>query len=165
MKRVLVPVDGTPHSLTAVRAVVKEGPEAIARVDLVNVQPLLNRHVSGWIGKQQRDAWRADRAEAALQRALQLVAMAGIPVHSHMATGPVAAAIVEAARRLRSHEIVVAARRRNPLERMVADSVSAKLLELSPLPVRVIPGDDPAAFERLAVPAGLGLIALLVLAD
>jgi nucleotide-binding universal stress UspA family protein len=165
LKRVLIPVDGSTHSLEAVRAVLQEGPGEIAHVDLLNVQPMLNRHISGWIGKQQRDAWRADRAQAALQRAVQMVAIAGIPLRTHVAIGPVATAIAKAARELRSHEIVIAARRRNPLERLVANCVSARLLEISTIPVRVIPCDDPPALERIAVPAGLGLIALLVLTD
>jgi nucleotide-binding universal stress UspA family protein len=165
MKRVLIPVDGSPRSLEAVRVVLGEGSREIARIDLVNVQPQLNRHISGWIGKQQRDAWRADRAAQALRRAVQMVTVAGIPLQTHVALGPIAAAIAKAARQLKSHEIVIGARRRNPRERLVVNSVSTRLLEISTVPVRVIPCDDPPLIERLAVPAGLGLIALLVLSD
>ena len=64
MKRVLIPVDGSPQSLAAVRAAVREGPASIERIDLVNVQPLFNRHISRWIARATRDAWRAERSSA-----------------------------------------------------------------------------------------------------
>ena len=53
MKRVLIPVDGSAKSLEAVRAVTREGPQTIARVDLVNVQPLFNRHVGRWLARER----------------------------------------------------------------------------------------------------------------
>ena len=62
-------------------------------------------------------------------------------------------------------EIVVGAARRGPLGRWLANSVSARLLEMSPVPVRVIPGARASAIERIALPAGLALAALLFLAD
>jgi nucleotide-binding universal stress UspA family protein len=165
MKRVLIPVDGSQASLEAVRIVAKEGPDEIERIDLVNVQPLLNRHIAGWIGKQRRDAWRAERAQRAFAQAVQIAALSGIDVRTHLATGPVAAAIARAARELHANEIVLCSSRRNPIDRMLANSVSSRLLQVATVPVRIIPGAEPPFVERLAVPAGLGLIALFVLAD
>src|SRR5712664_555187 len=112
MKRVLIPVDGSARSLEAVRATVREGPNAIARIDLVNVQPLFNRHVSRWLTREQRDAWRSDRSQRALARARTIVEMSGIPCSEHSCAGPVAAVVTATAKRLRCHEIVVSARQR-----------------------------------------------------
>jgi nucleotide-binding universal stress UspA family protein len=164
MKRVLIPVDGSVKSLEAVRATLREGPEAIARIDLVNVQPLFNRRVARWVARGERDAWRAERSRRALARAKSIVEMSGIACRTHSATGPVAPVVAATARRLRSHEIVVGASRRGLLGRLLANSVSTQLLEAASIPVRVIPAAPAPLVEALALPAGLSLIALLLFA-
>jgi nucleotide-binding universal stress UspA family protein len=131
MKNVLVAVDGSDRSLAALREVLRHA-DAIARIDLVNVQPRLNRHISRWIGRSQRDAWRAERSATALGPARRLVELCGIPVRTHVALGEADAALRDTAERLGSDEVVTAPR---------------------------------SKVERIAVPAGLGLIALLLLAD
>jgi nucleotide-binding universal stress UspA family protein len=164
MRALLIAVDGTPASLEAVGAAVREGPDAIARIELLNVQPRLNRHIAAFVPRSMREGWREERARRALHGALARVRRSGIPCRTHMATGRVAPEIALAARSLAVDEIVIAARRRGPLARLLASSVSASLLPLSEIPVRVVPGGPPPAFERFALPAGLGLAALLLLA-
>lgn len=163
MKRVLIPVDGSAKSLEAVRATVREGVHAISSVELVNVQPLLNRHIGRWLTRAQRDGWRSERSQRALSRAKAIVEMSGIPCHTHSVAGPVAPRVAAAATHLRCHEIVVAAARRGLLGRLLANSVSTQLLEASSVPVRVIPAAPAPLVEALALPAGLGLVALLLL--
>jgi nucleotide-binding universal stress UspA family protein len=164
MKSVMIPVDGTPASLEAVRAALREGPGAIARIELLNVQPRLNRHIAAFVPRSMREGWREERARRALHGAAARVRRSGIPCRTHMATGRVAPEIALASRSLAVDEIVIAARRRGPLGRILARSVSASLLPLSEVPVRIVPGGAPPAFERFALPAGLGLAALLLLA-
>lgn len=79
MKRVQIHVDGSPRSLEAVRAAVREGPAAIERIELVNVQPLFHRHISRWVPRATRDAWRAERSAHELETARRIVAQSGIP--------------------------------------------------------------------------------------
>jgi nucleotide-binding universal stress UspA family protein len=171
VKRILIPVEGSAKSLEAVRATVREGPNAVARIDLVNVQPLFNRHIACWIARDQREAWRSERSQRALARAKKIVEMSGIPCETHSAAGPVAPMVAATAKRLRCHEIVVSSRQRSLLGRLLANSVSTRLIEVSSVPVRVIPaGPAPlvgapwsmAWAEALALPAGLSLIALLI---
>jgi nucleotide-binding universal stress UspA family protein len=164
MKRILIPVDGSPKSLEAVRATVRDGGGAIARIDLVNVQPLLSRHAARWLTREQRDGWRAERSAKALEKARRIVEMAAIPCTTHAATGPVAAAVALLARQLRSHEIVVGASRRTLLGRLLANSTSTQLLETAEIPVRVIPVAPAPLIEALALPAGIGLLALFFFA-
>jgi nucleotide-binding universal stress UspA family protein len=133
MKRVLIPVDGSPQSLEAVRATVREGRSAIERIDLVNVQPLFHRHISRWVPKATRDAWRAERSALALEPARRIVAHSGIPFGVHTLAGPMDRAIADAARALAVDEVAFM-----PRKSMV---------------------------ERLAIPAGLGFVALLIFAD
>jgi len=164
MKRVLIPIDGSPQSLAAVQAVVREGPAIVERIDLVNVQPLLNLHISRWTARATRDAWRAERSRDALDGARSLVDSSGIPWAAHAATGAIAASINRTARTLRSDEIVIGAARRGPFGRAFANSVSTQLLETSHVPVRVIPAAEAPLFGRIALPASLGLAALLFIA-
>jgi nucleotide-binding universal stress UspA family protein len=165
MKKILVPVDGSQHSLAGVRAALREGPSAIERIDLVNVQPLLNRHISGWIPRSHRDAWRAERGGEALATARALLEASGLPWRAHTLAGAPATVIADAARALDSDEIVIGAARRGPFARAFANSLSTRLLETSGVPVRVVPAADAPMLERFAIPAGLGLAALLLLAE
>ena len=164
MKRILIPVDGSAQSLAAVRAVVRDGPAHVERVDLVNVQPLLNLHISRWVPRATRDAWRAERSGAALKEARALLDASGIPWAAHATVGAVAASINGTARELGSDEVVIGATRRGPFARAFANSVSTQLLETSRVPVRVIPAAEAPIFGRVALPAGLGLAALLFIA-
>jgi nucleotide-binding universal stress UspA family protein len=164
MKRVLIPVDGSPESLAAVHAVVREGPAAVERIDLLNVQPLLNLHISRWISRDTREAWRRERSSEALQGARALLDSSGIPWAAHATAGPVAESINGTARTLGSDEIVISASRRGPFARAIANSVSTQLLETSRVPVRVIPASEAPMLGRVALPASLGLAALLYLA-
>jgi nucleotide-binding universal stress UspA family protein len=164
MKKILIPIDGSRQSLEAVRAAVREGPGAIERIDLVNVQPRLNRHIARWIPRSERASWRALRAENALREATKLMQSSPIPYRTHMAVGPVAASIDDAARVLHCDEIVVGASRRGPLGRWLANSVSTHIMAMSSIPVRVVPSAPAPYLERLAVPAGLGIAALLFMA-
>jgi hypothetical protein len=55
--------------------------------------------------------------------------------------------------------------RKNSLTRLVEDSVTNRVLELTPVPVEVIAGKAVSKLERYGVPAGIGTaIALLLLA-
>ena len=165
MKKILIPVDGSHESLAAVRAAMREGPSAVERIDLLNVQPLLHRHISRWIPKAQRDEWRAERSAAALAPARALLEASGFTWTAKAAAGAVAPTIARTAQALHSDEIVIGASRRGPFARAFANSVSTQLLAASDVPVRVIPTADAPLFQRLALPAGLGVIALLLLVD
>lgn len=161
---VLIPVDGTPVGLEAVRRVLRDEREALLRIELLNVQPLLNRHIAGHIVRPDREAWRLERSSHALEPARRMVAEAGVPCTLHAASGPVAEVVSAVARRLRVDEIVLATRRQSPLARLLGRSLSTRLLDKATVPVRVIPSASRSAFDRLAVPAGLGigLVAWLV---
>ena len=105
MKRILIPVDGSPESLEAVRAAASYGPAAISRIELLNVQPLLHRHISQWVAKRDRDAWRAQRAEEALAPARRIVEEAGIACRTHVRMGPFGQVVRETAQALGVREI------------------------------------------------------------
>lgn len=162
MKTILVPVDGSEHDARAVSAALKEGPGA--RIELLNVQPLLNRHVADRLPHSAIAAWRSERSATVLERARRQVQASGAECGTHAVAGPVTTSIVECATRLAADEIVLCATRRGPIGRLLANSVSVRLLEASPIPVRVVPAEVKPMIDRLALPAGLGLVALVMLA-
>ena len=133
MKRILVPIDGSARALETLRSVLRRGPLGVESVELVNVQPLFHRHIAQWIPKRARDAWRAQRSAAALAPAVRLAEASGLRFRAHAVAGDRRRAIAQAARDWRCDEIAEA-----------------------PLQAR-----DLAPW--LALPAGLGVIAWLIL--
>jgi YjbE family integral membrane protein len=165
MRRILVPVDGSSKGLAAVRAALAGGAGHIDRVELVNVQPRLNRHIARFLPRSEREGWREERAARAFESARRLVEANGVACRSHTVTGPFDRAIADAAKALHVQEIVVGATQRGPLARLLWNSRSTQLLESSGVPVRVIPVTPKPAFERLAIPVGISMAVLAFAMD
>jgi nucleotide-binding universal stress UspA family protein len=163
MRSILVPVDGSARDARAVKAALRDGTGT--RIELLNVQPLFHRHIADRLPRAAIAAWRAERSGAILERARSQVQAAGASCAIHAVAGPVTRCIVEHAKRLGVDEIVLSATRRGPIGRLLANSVSTRLLEASPIPVRVVPAEAKPMLDRLALPAGLGLVALLLLVE
>ncbi len=163
---VLVPVDGSPNALRAVRHVIAEyRRHHELRIQLLNVQPRVSRHAARFVSRADRDGWLHDRADAAMAAAVALLTDAGVPHQTHWATGERAEQICRAVGRLDIHHIVIGTARKNSITRMLEDSMTHRLLETTPVPVEVIAGDAVSKWERWGVPAGVvGLGGLIVLA-
>ena len=58
----------------------------------------------------------------------------------------------------------MATARKNSLTRLVENSVTNKVIELTPVPVEVIAGDAVSRWERYGIPAGLSALVALLLA-
>jgi len=166
MLKVLVPVDGSKNGLLAVRHAIDEYRRHHEMViHLFNVQPRLSRHISRFVSRGERHAYMHDRADAALAGAAELVRAAGVPFHTHWASGARADEICRIATRLGVQRIVMGTARKNSITRMLEDSVTHRVLETTPVPVEVITGDAVSRWERWGLPAGvLGAGGLLLLA-
>lgn len=166
MLKVLVPVDGSPNALRAVRHAIDEyRRHHELELHLLNVQPRFSRHISRFVSRQDREAWHRERADAALGSARDLLAQAEVPHQLHHATGDRAREICRAAERLGVHHIVMGTARKNSITRMLEDSATSKVLESTPVPVEVVSGDAISKWERWGLPAGVvGAGSLLVLA-
>lgn len=162
MKTVLIPVDGSPTGLQVVKNVLAGAHGGIDRIHLLNVQPRFTRHASRYLPRRTRDGWREERARAALEPARKLVAAAGVACITHAGVGRTEQVVADTARLLGVSEIVLGTKRRNPLGRLLANSLSSRLLEKASVPVRVIPVAPAPAFERFAAPVGIGLALLAV---
>ncbi len=165
MQRVLVPVDGSKNSEFALRHIVNEFlKDSAMEVHLLNVQPPLSQHVAQFVSRRNRDDWHRDEAEKALAPARRLLEQHGVPHAASYKLGERAKTIVDEARRLRCTQIVIATARKNSLTRMLQDSTTNQVLELTTVPVEVIAGDSVSRLERWGLPAGIGALIALLLA-
>jgi len=166
MQRILVPVDGSRNSGFAVRHVIAGFlKDSNVEVHLLNVQPPLSQHVAQFVSRRSRDDWHRDQADKALAPARRLLEQHGVPYAASHRLGERAKVIVDEARRLRCHHIVMSTARKNSLTRMLEDSTTNKVLEHTSVPVELIAGDAVSRLERWGMPVGVGtLIAMLVAA-
>jgi len=164
MQRILVPVDGSRNAEFAVRHVIAEFMKDSAKeVHLLNVQPPFSRHIAQFASRGNRDGWHRDQAEKALAPARRLLEQHGVPHASGYKLGDKGRVIADEARRLRCDHIVMSTARKNSLTRMLQDSTTNKVLELTGVPVELIAGDSVSSLERWGVPVGLGAaLALLI---
>jgi YjbE family integral membrane protein len=166
MLKVLVPVDGSENSLRALRHAIDEYQRHHElEIHLLNVQPQLSRHIASFISRHDRDGWHTEKANAALAGARKLLGTAGIAHHVHWSLGDRAVEICRMAASLGAHHIVMGTARRNSLTRMLEDSATDKVLQLTTVPVEVVAGASASKWESWGVPAGvLGAGGLVLLA-
>ncbi|HET7524490.1 MAG TPA: YjbE family putative metal transport protein, partial [Burkholderiaceae bacterium] len=158
MLNVLVPIDGSDNSLNALRHAVDEyRRDHDLKLHLLHVQPRLSRHISRFVSRHDRNAWHADRANAALAAARELLQRAGVPYEEQWCMGDRAEEICSAAQRLQCHHIVMGTARKNSLTRMLEDSVTDAVLASATVPVEVVVGRQISRLERWGVPTGVGI--------
>ena len=166
MMKILVPVDGSPNGKYAARHVIREFMKNRAmEVHLLNVQPPFPAHIARFFSKKNRETFHRDIGEKALRPMRDILDGSGVDYSVHIEVGNKAKRIAEAARRLNCDHIVMSTARKNSLTRMIEDSVTNSVLELTTVPVEVIAGDAVSKLERYGIPAGIGVgLALLALA-
>jgi Ca2+-transporting ATPase len=165
MLKVLIPVDGTRNSEFAVRHVVKQFMNNTAmEIHLLNVQAPFSSYITRFVSRKNVHDYHRDQAEKALRPIRQLLDSFGIPYAVHMEVGDKAECITAMARRLHCDHIVMSAARKNSLTRLVENSTTNRVLELTSVPVEVIVGDAVSRWERYGIPAGLGTLLALLLA-
>jgi nucleotide-binding universal stress UspA family protein len=167
MLKVLVPVDGSPNAMHAVRHVIDEYiKKSDFEVHLLNVQPPFSRHIARFVSRADRASYHREQAEQVLGPIRARLDDFRIPHAAHTRIGHKAETIAEEARRLRCDRIVLGTARKNSLTRMVEASVTNKVLDLTSVPVEVVVGDSVSKLERYGIPVGIGagIGALLFLA-
>ena len=163
MLKVLIPVDGSSNALKAVQHVINECiNNGMREVHLLNVRTPLTQHAARFISKRARIAFHRSEAEKALTPARALLERHGVPFSAHTELGKKAEVIDRVAQRLRVDQIVMGTARKNSLTRLIEDSVTNRVLELTRVPVAIVPGDSVSRLERIGVPAGIGAIVALL---
>jgi nucleotide-binding universal stress UspA family protein len=159
MLRILVPIDGSRNSNFVVPHIIREYQKNHAlEIHLLNIQPQFSWHISRFISNKSREQFHRERAERALCKVRRALDGFKVPYALHIEAGDKAKQITETARRLRCDHIVMVAARRSSLTRMLQDSTTNKVLELTPVPVEVIAGDAVSRIERYGIPAGIGTV-------
>ena len=153
----LVPCDGTPNALLAVRHaihLVRNGEPLM--VHLLNVQPPFSAYVARHVHRAVRADFQRERAGQALAGARAMLDSAGVPCRLHTEVGDKARCIADAAVRLCCDRIVMGTSRKSALARAVGNSLTGQLLESALVPVEVICGAPAGTLERICIPAGVG---------
>ena len=88
----------------------------------------------------------------------------GIPYSAHSEVEDRAKAITDTAHRLRCDQIIMSTARKNSLTRLIEDSVTTKVLELTQVPVEVIAGNTVSKCGRYGIPAEIAAAVALFLA-
>ena len=162
MDTLLLPCDGTPNALLAVRHAIDAFRRSDVRmVHLLNVQAPFSSYVARHVDRELRADFHHEQAEEALAEARRLLDAAGVPYRAHSEVGDKAHCIADAALRLGCNRIVIATTRKSALVRAVENSLTSQLLECCPVPVEVIGGAPAGALERVGIPAGVGAGAAL----
>jgi nucleotide-binding universal stress UspA family protein len=86
-----------------------------------------------------------------------------VPYTLHVEVGDKGELIARKAQELGCDHIVMSTARKNSLIRMIEDSVTNKVLELTTVPVEVIAGAPVSGIERYGIPAALASILGLAL--
>ncbi len=164
MLKILVPVDGSRNCEFAVKHVIKEFMNNTAmEIHLLNVQTPFRRDIARFVSRKTLHDYHHDAAAKALAPIKQMLDNFSIPYSAHVEVGERAKAITEIARRLRCDHIVMSTARKNSLSRLVEDSVTNKVLEMTSVPVEVIAGDAVSKWERYGIPAALAAAFALML--
>jgi nucleotide-binding universal stress UspA family protein len=165
MSKVLLPVDGSPNSLRAVRHVVNQylGDHS-AELHLLHVRTPFSQHVARFVSRGSRMQFHREEGQKALAGAREMLKRYGVPFVEHIELGDKAETITSAAQRLNVSQIVMGTARKNSFTRLVEDSVTNRVLELTQVPVQVVAGDAVSPLERFGVPAGIAALVLLAIA-
>jgi P-type Ca2+ transporter type 2C len=164
MLKVLIPVDGSGNCRLAVQQVIKEFMNNTAmEIHLLNVQPPFSREIARFVSRKSLHDYHRDEAVKVLAPIKQMLDGYGIPYSVHAELGQRAKVIANAARRLHCDRIVIGTARKNSLTRLVENSVTNKVIELTPVPVEVIAGDEVSRLERYGIPAAIGTAAALLM--
>ena len=140
MKRVLVPVDGSDDSLQAVREAIRlRNVPGTTEVHLLNVQPrIFAEETMIGLPADQIDSYYYERGGRALAPAEALLKEAGLPFASHRVVGPVVQSILDKQRELDCDSILMSTQGHGRIAGALLGSVSAKVLQLAPVPVTLV---------------------------
>lgn len=167
MMKVLIPIDETHNSLKAVQHAVNRFTQGQPmEIHLLHVRRPLPQHVARFLSPRSRAAWHREQAEKTLAVARRMLEKFGVPHAAHVEFGDDRARTIHnAARRFRADQILLGTARGNAITRMVRDSTTNRLLDITQVPVEVIAGEPLSMLERMGVPVGIGAaLTLLYLA-
>ncbi len=159
MLNILIPVDGSRNALRAVEYVIQYRAlhDELINVNLTNVQPRMSKYLTRFVPAHNVRLFQQERAEKALEGAVDLLSKAGVEHSVHMNRGDAAEAIVACAQKTKSQKIIMGTTRKNALSRFFDGSVVNKVMALTDLPVEVVAKENASKLQRFGIPIGVGL--------
>jgi nucleotide-binding universal stress UspA family protein len=142
----LVPVDGTPASMSAIEYVLAHADRAQTHVHLVNVQrPVMAGDVSVLASAKLVIDLRRSTGERIVREAARRLAFHGVRHTGEVIFAAPAEAIVRSALERGSTKIVMASRPTGALAKMVGRSVASRVVRLSHVPVTIVKPEETRA--------------------
>lgn len=140
MNRLLVPVDGSTHSIKALQFALQLADEKNSEIVLLNVQPSYNTpNVKRFVGKEQIQEYQTEESKNAFERALAEIKTGTISVETKLRIGDPSIEICEEAKEIQATQIIMGYRGLGAIKRTVLGSVSYKVLHDAPCPVTIVP--------------------------
>ena len=149
MQKVLVPVDGTPASISALEHAITHADGERTHVHVLNVQPpIMARDVSAISSAHIAAETRRRAGEHALREARALLNASAIEHTSQIVFGAPAEAIVRTAAERGCLKIVMGSRRNSLIDNVIGRSVSSRVVRLAHVPVTVVKTHTAARREQ-----------------
>jgi nucleotide-binding universal stress UspA family protein len=161
----LMPVDASDAALAPVQHLERarrRGDKVEAIV--LNVQPRFPRAIARFTRKADRDSLRAERSRAAMARAIERLARAGVAFRALTEVGGIAERIAAVAEAEGVDQIVMGVARHPQWLSWLNPSIAQAVVARSDVPVAVFARGRTSAVERYLIPAGVAGIAALLLA-
>jgi nucleotide-binding universal stress UspA family protein len=139
-RRILVPVDFSPHADAALALAIELGREHGAELHVLHVNELPVLITTTYGIAIPQSVWDEVReaASAGLERALEEIRAAGLTGHTHLVTGPAADSIVAAAESAEADLVVMGTRGLRGLKHALLGSVAERTLRTAACPVLTV---------------------------
>jgi len=166
MNKVLIPVDESSNTMLALQyAVSTYGKDSTTEFYICNVQPRIYRHIGKSFSKTDIQEWQVERANTAAKSAIAFLEKSGVKFSFTVVSGDKGEALNDEAKRIGCSRIVIGSAKKNTLSRLFENSTTAKLLEISDIPVEVVTGKTLPTLERWGIPVlGAGVATALIAA-
>jgi len=137
-KRLLVPIDGSGHSLRALaHAIKRAASDEATRIVMLNVQPPIAESL--FVSRSMIAEHQAGKNKEALAKALRMLRRQGVHADVLVQIGEPGATIAKVARRAHCGEIILGSRGLGSVKGLLLGSVTTKVIHLARVPVTVVP--------------------------
>jgi universal stress protein A len=142
-RRILVPLDFSPHSDAALALAIELAKESGAELHLVHAYELPAAVTMAYGVAIPQAVWDGvqEAAVTRLEEGRKRAAAAGLEASTHLATAPAADAIANAAETFRADLIVMGTRGLTGLKHVLLGSVAERTIRNAPCPVLTVKGD------------------------
>jgi len=138
-KKLLVPVDGSEHSLNAVHYAIGRAREAPAEVLVLHVEPPVSyEEMRIYVMREEAEKLRRKACERVLESATRLLEQAKVPWSQHLREGEVAPGIARFAESEKVDEIVMGTRGMGAVGDLLLGSVAHRVVHMARVPVTLV---------------------------